>query len=1057
MIHSKKLGFRFTVALSLLVLTITFGLQTSFAHNPQLKNGFLVTSGNQILRFSADKHQIGRLSLGFSAQQTVVNEESDMVYAAGSGVLQSYRLSDGSLLSQKNISGIVALAHDSARNIIYALNQEKHSIQLIDGKDLEVRSQIRLQNKPLDLAFNSQSDSLLVALDDQTIRELSASTAQETRSITDLDAPARKIVVSQKLDLLLVQHEKWVSVYNLNTLKFKDYLPLEGHPSRILVDEQNAQIFVQLSDEPDSVAVFSQTLKLVDWISTAKRLYQGRKVDASTMMLDSATGEPVYYDAKSQTLFSRDETLHFGAEEVPNDPPVGVTPGPDILVNPNIDKGAQIQPNVEFDGSGNFVITWTDDAGNDGSGQGVFAREFNFDSTPATNEYQINKVTKGDQGTSTVHVNSDGDFTIAWRDANETDGDQFGVYMRQFAKGGTAKADDILVPQTTTGRQMAPSVTGDPGGKVIAAWSGPDDGSGRGTWTRLFDASGAPITNEMLVNTSTAGNTWAVDVNANNTGEFVVVWRDDTNDRIRGRKFHSDGTPVAASDFQAGPFGTGSPKNFEPSVGVFEDGSFIVAWRESSAGGICAEKFDTNQNPIGTPFVVTSKMTEQQYSTSIAVAPDNSFVVVWRDSGYSSDNIVARMFDTAGVPLGPDFIVPENFGNDEFECSVGSDNAGNFVVVWKDRGGPTSIAARYFMVGPPPVPMTVDSATPNTADRGASLTVNVVGTQFPTDATANFNDPGITVNSTTFIDAQHLDVNITITATAFLGLHDITVNSSTGNATGNDLFAVTVGGGYPAPDITDLAPPSGDQGKTINVDINGTDFANDAGLSANFGPDITVNSLQFISGIQIRANITIASTAAVGLRDVTVTNPGGASDTCTLCFDVIFNPTLYSDDFSDGDASDWIVEKGSWSAAGQALTNTSGDGKPRIISPFIGCGVCSFEVDVKRGQSQGATLSVYGWWVDSKNYVELLMNKDKGKWILKHKINGDLVNKSNVKGTINTGQFYHVKLANDGTNFTATIDGGLTVSIPVTGTPLGTTAFKVKGTIGTFDNVVVLP
>ena len=228
-------------------------------------------------------------------------------------------------------------------------------------------------------------------------------------------------------------------------------------------------------------------------------------------------------------------------------------------------------------------------------------------------------------------------------------------------------------------------------------------------------------------------------------------------------------------------------------------------------------------------------------------------------------------------------------------------------------------------------------------------------------------------------------------------------------------------------------------------------------MSANFGPDITVNSLEFISGIQIRANITIASAAAVGLRDVTVTNPGGASDTCTLCFDVIFNPTLYSDDFDDGDASDWIVDKGSWAVASQALTNTSGTGKPRIISPFTGCTVCSIEVDVKRGTSQGATLSVYGWWVDSKNYVELIMNKDKGKWILKHKINGDIQNKSNVKGTINTGQFYHVKLAYDGTNFTATIDGSLIVTIPATGLPSGTVALKVKGTIGTFDNVVVLP
>jgi hypothetical protein len=85
------------------------------------------------------------------------------------------------------------------------------------------------------------------------------------------------------------------------------------------------------------------------------------------------------------------------------------------------------------------------------------------------------------------------------------------------------------------------------------------------------------------------------------------------------------------------------------------------------------------------------------------------------------------------------------------------------------------------------------------------------------------------------------------------------------------------------------------------------------------------------------------------------------------------------------------------------------------------------------------------------------MNKDKGKWILKHKINGNVVNKDNVKGTILTGQFYHVKLAYDGANFTATINGSLTVTIPATGTPLGTIAFKVKGTIGTFDNVVVLP
>ncbi len=1058
MIQSKKLESRFIVTLCLLVSFIMFGVQPAIANHSQIKNGFLVSTGPEILRFSTDRRPTGKLSLGFIAENTAIHEENEILYAAGSGLLRSYRLSDGSLLMQAKISGIVSLAHDPGRGFLYALNQENRSIQYIDGKDLKVRSQLRLPDKPLDLAFNSYSDSLLVALDDRTIREFSASSKQETGRITDLDAPSRNIVINHALDLLLVQHEKWVSVYKLSNLKFKDYLPLEGHPARILIDEQASRILVQLSDEPDNFAIFNaKSLKLVDWISTGKRLFQGRKVDASTLMLDPATGKAVFYDAGSKALFTREETLHSGPISANSSPPSNVTPSPDILVNDTIDSGAQILPNVEFDGSGNFVITWTDDNGNDGSAEGVFAREFNFDTTPALTEFQVNKVKNGDQGTSSVHVESDGDYTIIWRDGNETDGDQFGVYMRQFSKGGVAKTDDILVPQSTDGRQMAPSVTGEPGGKVIAAWSGPDDGDGRGTWVRLFDPTGVPLTNEILANTSVPGNTWAVDVHANNSGAFVVVWRDDTGDRIRGRKFNSDGTPVATANFQAGPFGGGSPKNFEPSVAVFEDGSFIVAWRETSAGGICAQRFDTNQNLIGSPFVVTSEQTGGQYSTYVSVAPDNTFVVVWRDTGYSSDDIIARMFDSNGVSLGPDFVVPENPGNDEFECNVGSDNAGNFVVTWKDRSGPTSIAARYFSVAPPPAPMTVDSASPVSANRGDTLTVRVIGTQFPNDASASFNDAGVTVNSTTFIDAQNLDVNITIGATAFLGLHDITITSSSGNATGQDKFAVQVGGAYPAPTVLSIVPPAGDQGQTLNIDINGTDFANDAGLNVFLGVDITVNSVQFISGVQIRANINIQSSATVGFRDVGVVNPGGASGACSLCFEVIFNPTLYSDNFDDGDASNWIIDKGDWTVASQAFTNTSGDGRPRIISPFAGCGVCSIEVDVKRGTSQDATLSVYGWWVDSKNYVELKMIKDKGKWVLKHKVDGDTLNKDSVEGSINNGQFYHVKLEYDGTNFIATIDGTLTVTIPATGTPFGTVALRVKGTIGTFDNVEVLP
>lgn len=75
------------------------------------------------------------------------------------------------------------------------------------------------------------------------------------------------------------------------------------------------------------------------------------------------------------------------------------------------------------------------------------------------------------------------------------------------------------------------------------------------------------------------------------------------------------------------------------------------------------------------------------------------------------------------------------------------------------------------------------------------------------------------------------------------------------------------------------------QGATTNVTINGTGFFNPGAsypdhLSINCGAGITVNSFTW-TPTQIVANVTVAETAAVGTRNVTVTNPDGQSVTVT--------------------------------------------------------------------------------------------------------------------------------------------------------------------------------
>ena len=80
------------------------------------------------------------------------------------------------------------------------------------------------------------------------------------------------------------------------------------------------------------------------------------------------------------------------------------------------------------------------------------------------------------------------------------------------------------------------------------------------------------------------------------------------------------------------------------------------------------------------------------------------------------------------------------------------------------------------------------------------------------------------------------------------------------------------------------------QGATQNITINGTGFFNpDASypdhLSINAGAGVTVNSFTW-TPTQIIANVTVAETAALGARNVTVTNPDGQAVTVTSGFTV---------------------------------------------------------------------------------------------------------------------------------------------------------------------------
>ena len=195
-------------------------------------------------------------------------------------------------------------------------------------------------------------------------------------------------------------------------------------------------------------------------------------------------------------------------------------------------------------------------------------------------------------------------------------------------------------------------------------------------------------------------------------------------------------------------------------------------------------------------------------------------------------------------------------------------------------------------VGTPAPPPSVGSVNPNSGAQGQSLSsVIITGSNFQSGATCSFG-AGITVNSCTFNSATQLTANISIGSTAATGTRNVSVtnpDSQTGTLTNG--FTVTTGAPPPPPTVSSVNPNSGAQGQSLpSVIITGSNFQ--SGATCNLGAGITVNSCTFNSVTQLTANITISSTATLGTRNVTVTNPDNQTSTLTNGFSVTTPPAI---------------------------------------------------------------------------------------------------------------------------------------------------------------------
>jgi hypothetical protein len=177
---------------------------------------------------------------------------------------------------------------------------------------------------------------------------------------------------------------------------------------------------------------------------------------------------------------------------------------------------------------------------------------------------------------------------------------------------------------------------------------------------------------------------------------FVVIWVDEENFDIYGRRFSADLSP-RGDVFQVNDEGIPSTA---PSLSCGSDGGFVVAWVDTRSGNnIYAQRFDPQANPLGASFKVNEDPgTMLHLSPSVSMGRSGNFAIAWEDYRDTTSDIYAQRYGSAGNKLGINIKVnSDSLHEDQYSPRISLGKNDRFIVTWVDlRSGMENVFARLF-------------------------------------------------------------------------------------------------------------------------------------------------------------------------------------------------------------------------------------------------------------------------------------------------------------------------------------------------------------------------
>lgn len=270
----------------------------------------------------------------------------------------------------------------------------------------------------------------------------------------------------------------------------------------------------------------------------------------------------------------------------------------------------------------------------------------------------------------------------------------------EFSAGPAVHVNTSFV----TGGQEYPQIAMDADGDYVMVWA--DYGRDYEIYAQRFDSGGSPVGSEIHVNQVTDGIQFDPSVAMADDGSFVVVWDSDESSEvntIKGRRFVGD---VGGTEFFVSATTTSGDR---PDIAMAPDGHFVVAWDKfQNFNDVFARVFDVNAEPIASEFQVNLVTEFNQRHGNVAIDDDGDFVIAWQGiytGNEPGSGIAFRRYAPDGSPK--DLVevpVTLNQGPEQYSAEPVMDSDGDFVITWLsssfgDDPSYASVAQRYNSAG----------------------------------------------------------------------------------------------------------------------------------------------------------------------------------------------------------------------------------------------------------------------------------------------------------------------------------------------------------------------